>query len=146
MRSIAGILSEKGKAVWSVTPAATVKEALQEMTNRDVGAVLVVTDDKLAGIFSERDFTRRAAAAGEIDFNTPVGEVMTTQVFYISPDYSIEQCMALMTEKHVRHLPVLEEERLVGIVTIGDIVKRVIADQQFMITELEKFIKGSYPG
>jgi CBS domain-containing protein len=146
MHSIAEILNVKGGEVWSIAPETSVKDALREMATRDVGALPVVSEGKLVGIFSERDFTREAAGSEEIALDIPVGKVMTTQVFYISSTYSVEECMALMTQRRIRHLPVLEEERLVGIVTIGDIVKRVIADQQFMIEELEKFIKGSYPG
>ncbi len=146
MQTISEILADKGGTVWAVTSTTTVNEALQEMAVRDVGALPVVSEGRLTGIFSERDFTRGAAASGEMILDTPVGRVMTTQVFYISPTYSIEECMALMTEKRIRHLPVMEGEQLVGIITIGDIVKRVIADQKFMIQELEKFIKGSYPG
>jgi CBS domain-containing protein len=146
MKTIADILNDKGGEVWSIAPATTVKAALLEMASRDTGAMPVLSDGKLVGIFSERDFARKVAADREITLDIPVSEVMTTQVYYVDATYSIEQCMAVITDKRVRHLPVMEGEQLVGIITIGDVVKRVIADQQFMIEELEKYIKGSYPG
>ncbi len=145
MQKVAEILAGKGTEVWTVSPEAPVREVLLELVTRDVGALPVVAGDKLCGIFSERDCVRKAAREGRLDLDEQVSAVMTTQVYYISSDYSVEECMALMTEKRIRHLPVLEGEKLVGILTIGDVVKWINADQQFIIEKLEKFIRGDYP-
>ncbi|MHC4170517.1 MAG: CBS domain-containing protein, partial [Planctomycetota bacterium] len=121
---------------------ATVYEALQIMSEKDVGALLVVDKENLVGIFSERDYARKVILKERSSKDTTVGELMTREVLYIEPQSTVEDCMALMTAKRVRHLPVLENERLIGIVTIGDVVKQVISDQEFTIQQLERYIKG----
>ncbi len=138
------ILQSKGNAIWSIGPEATVFEALVLMAEKDIGAVLVVDEEKLVGILSERDYARRVILKGRSSKDTKVGELMTPEVFYVRPEQSIEECMALMTNKHIRHLPVLENDKLVGMITIGDAVKAVIADQEVMIHSLENYIWGGY--
>lgn len=137
------LIQTKPGDIWSVPPTATVYETLQLMADKDIGAVLVVDEGRLVGIFSERDYARKVFLKGKSLEDTPVGMLMTHTVFYVTPDQSIEECMALMTEKHIRHLPVIENERLVGIVTIGDLVKAVISEQQVLIRSLEHYITGS---
>jgi CBS domain-containing protein len=112
------------------------------MSEKDVGALLVVDKENLVGIFSERDYARKVILKERSSKDTTVGELMTREVLYIEPQSTVEDCMALMTAKRVRHLPVLENERLIGIVTIGDVVKQVISDQEFTIQQLERYIKG----
>jgi len=136
------LLKTKGNEIWSVAPQATVYEALQIMSEKDVGALLVLDKGSLVGIFSERDYARKLILKGRFSKDTTVGELMTREVLYIESQSTIEHCMALMTVKHVRHLPVLENERLIGIVTIGDVVKQIISDQEFTIQQLERYIKG----
>lgn len=144
MNTVGQILKTKGNEIWSVTPQATVYEALQIMSEKDVGALLVVDKGNLVGIFSERDYARKLVLKGRFSKDTTVGELMTHEVLYIEPQSTIEDCMALMTAKHVRHLPVLENERLIGIVTIGDVVKEIISDQGSTIQQPEKYITGGY--
>ena len=136
------LLKTKGNEIWSIPPQATVYEALQIMSEKDVGALLVLDKGSLVGIFSERDYARKLILKGRFSKDTTVGELMTREVLYIESQSTIEHCMALMTVKHVRHLPVLENERLIGIVTIGDVVKQIISDQEFTIQQLERYIKG----
>jgi CBS domain-containing protein len=138
------ILQSKGSRIWSVAPQATVFEALVLMAEKDVGAVLVVENEKLVGIFSERDYARKVVLKGRSSKDTLVSELMTSDVFYVNPNQTIDECMALMTNKHFRHLPVLDNEKLVGIITVGDAVKAVIADQEVMINSLENYIRGGY--
>jgi len=136
------LLKTKGNEIWSIAPQATVYEALQIMSKKDVGALLVLDKGNLVGIFSERDYARKLILKGRFSKDTTVGELMTREVLYIESQSTIEHCMALMTAKRVRHLPVLENERLIGIVTIGDVVKQIISDQEFTIQQLERYIKG----
>ncbi len=143
MKSVRQVLPSKSRAVWSVSPSQSVFEALQLMAEKDIGAVLVLEEGKVVGIFSERDYARKVILKGKSSKETAVGELMTRDVLYVRPEQSIEECMALMTDKHVRHLPVMENDKLLGIVTIGDIVKAVISEQQFTIRELENYITGS---
>jgi len=142
MVTVKELLKSKSTSVWTISPEASVLDALQMMADKDVGAVLVAEGDKLVGILSERDYARNVTLKGKSPKTLSVGKLMTSKVFYVSPDKTIDECMALMTDKHIRHLPVMENERLVGIVTIGDVVKQVIADQQFKIQEMEKYISG----
>jgi CBS domain-containing protein len=138
------ILQSKGGNIWSVGPHATVFEALVLMEEKDIGAVLVVEGEKLVGIFSERDYARKVILKGRSSKDTLVGELMTSDVFYVNPNQTIDECMALMTNRHFRHLPVLDNDKLVGIITVGDAVKAVIADQEVMINSLENYIQGGY--
>jgi CBS domain-containing protein len=138
------ILQSKGGNIWSVAPQVTVFEALVLMAEKDVGALVVVEGGKLVGIFSERDYARKVVLKGRSSKDTQVGELMSSDVLYVHPDQTIEECMALMTNKHFRHLPVLDNDKLVGMITIGDAVKAVIADQEVMIDSLENYIRGGY--
>ena len=137
------LLQAKGAEVWSVSPESTVYEALQVMAEKDVGAVLVLEQGKLVGVFSERDYARRVILEGRSSKTAPVRDLMARDVLSVGPDELIEDCMKLMTEKHVRHLPVMKNDQLAGIITIGDVVKKMISDQDFTIHQLERFITGS---
>lgn len=142
MNTIGQLLEAKPKDIWSISPQATVYEALQIMLKKDVGALLVTDKGKLVGILSERDYARKVILEERNSKNTTVGELMTKDVFYTDTKSTIQECMALMTAKRIRHLPVLENNKLIGIITIGDLVKQIISDQEFTIKELEKYITG----
>ncbi len=143
MKKIRQLLQEKGTDVWVVASDISIFEALQLMAEKNIGALLVVDADKLIGILSERDYARKVALEGKSSRKTLVEEIMTQTVASVGPDQTIQECMELMTEKHIRHLPVLENEKLVGMISIGDIVKAVISEQQFVIEQLESYIAGS---
>jgi len=136
------ILRDKGRTVLSVKPTDTVLAALGVMAEHDIGAVLVMDVEKLVGVFSERDYARKVVLAGRSSKDSPVKDVMTVHVVCVSPERSVDECMALMTNKRLRHLPVVEHKRVVGIVSIGDLVKATIDDQQFTITQLQSYIAG----
>jgi CBS domain-containing protein len=142
MRTAHDILKSKGQAVWSVNPTDTVIDALGVMAEHDVGAVLVLDGDKLVGILTERDYARKVVLAGRSSKDSQVKEIMTSHVICVAPERSIDECMALMTEKRLRHLPVLDHEHVIGMVSIGDLVKATIADQEFTIAELQSYIRG----
>ena len=143
MNSIRQLLEKKGDNVWSTSPDATVYDALLLLAENNVGALLVLQDGELVGIVSERDYARKVILYGKASVKTPVSEIMTTKVFAVTPQNTIEEAMALMTEKHVRHLPVIEEDNIVGVISIGDLVKSIIAKQEFVIDQLEKYISGA---
>jgi CBS domain-containing protein len=140
MTLVMQILQTKGSDCWSITPDSTVYDALKLMAEKNVGALLVVEADKLVGIMSERDYARKVILKDKSALTTPVSEIMTRKVYWVRPEQTIEECMALMNDKRVRHLPVLEDDKLVGVVSIGDIVKAIIANQEFMIEQLESYI------
>ncbi len=142
MKTVEQILDAKGLDVWSITPDASVLEAIKLMAEKEVGALLVMTGEKPVGIVSERDYARKVILKGRSSQKTPIQDIMTTHVVCVSPNQSIEECMALMTEKHIRHLPVMDGERLRGMLSIGDLVKAVIAEQKLVIKELERYISG----
>jgi len=142
MITVRDILDRKGRGVWSVSPGNTVFEALETMSQRRVGALMVTDGGKLVGVISERDYARKVVLAGKNSRQMAVGDIMTSKVYYVSPDHRIEECMALMTDKSVRHLPVMDGDRLDGVVSIGDVVKAVISHQEFIIEQLEHFIMG----
>ena len=144
MNTIGQLLESKGKDIWSIVPNATVFEALRIMAQNNVGALLVIDKGKLVGIFSERDYARKVILEGKSSKDTAVGELMTKDVYYIDPKNTLHESMAVITARHIRHMPVLDKDRLVGMVTLGDVVKQIIADQEFTIRELEKYISGSY--
>lgn len=144
MNTIGHLLKSKGNDILSVEPKATVFEALQIMSENNVGALLVIHNGKLVGIFSERDYARKIILKGKQSKDTAVSELMTKDVLYINPQSTIQDCMVLMSAKHIRHMPVLEDGKLIGIVTIGDIVKQIISEQKTTIQELEQYITGSY--
>ena len=137
---VSEVLSKKGNAVWSVAPDQTVYEALELMRAKDIGAVLVVEGDKPVGIFSERDYARRGILEDRASRDTKVSEIMTREVYCVSPHKTMEDCMALMTARRLRHLPVVEHDRLIGLVSIGDAVKTVIGDQEHTLHELEMYV------
>jgi CBS domain-containing protein len=142
MHTAEDILRHKGRTVWSVRPTDTVLEALGVLAEHDVGAVLVLDEGKLVGVFSERDYARKVVLAGRSSKEAQVRDVMTSHVVCVTPSQSIDACMALMTSKRVRHLPIVDHKRVVGIVSIGDLVKATIDDQQSTIVELQRYIAG----
>lgn len=142
MTLVKQLLRSKGFEVITVTPDTSVYEALQTMADKNIGALVVVDGDEVVGIISERDYARKVILQGKTSMKIPVQEIMTERVYIVNPENTIEQCMALMTEKRVRHLPVLENDKLVGIVSIGDAVKVIISNQEFMIEQLENYIVG----
>jgi CBS domain-containing protein len=146
MVRVKDILRTKGHRVWSIAPDATVYEALALMAEKNVGAVLVMDANHLVGILSERDYARKVILHGRSSKDTLVREIMTERVMYVHPEQTSEECMALMTDKHVRHLPVMEGDEVIGIISIGDVVKSIISEQEFIIEQLERYISGSgYP-
>ena len=144
MHTVADILREKGSDIWSIGPDETILSALQIMAEKRIGALLVMDNGKLTGIVSERDYARKVILKGKSSRETTVGELMTPEVFYAAPEDTLEESMALMTAKRIRHMPVLKDEQLIGMVTLGDVVKQIISEQQFTIKELEKYISGGY--
>ena len=140
MNFVSQILKDKKEKIWSVSPRETAYEALQIMSDQNLGALLVIDKRGVVGIFSERDYARKVILKGKSSKTTPVSELMTKKVLYIDPGTTVEDCMALMTEKNVRHLPVIEKNQLVGLVTVGDVLKQLIEDQKFEIQELERYI------
>ena len=144
MAFVSQLLADKGSDVWSVEPKAKVLEALQLMADRRVGALLVIEEGKLVGIFSERDYARKVILKGKSSKTIRVEEIMSTDVVCVAPNQSIEKCMSLMTEKRVRHLPVMDDEKLLGVISIGDVVKAVIADREDVIEKLEQYITGAH--
>ena len=131
----------RGKeVVYSVRPDDTVYDALRVMADQNIGAVLVLSDQKIEGIFSERDYARKVILLGKTSKETLVSEIMTTEVICVEPDWMADQCMALMIKKRIRHLPVMERERLIGVISIGDVVKAVVDEQQFTISSLQRYI------
>jgi CBS domain-containing protein len=143
--SVGGVLAHKGSAVWSIAPNAMVFDAIQLMAEKNVGALPVVEDGKLVGIISERDYTRKLILKGKSSKETPIKDIMTQELLTVQPGDSISECMRLMTDKRVRHLPVIEEDKMVGLVSIGDLVRRIISAQSATIDNLEKYITGDYP-
>ena len=142
MPNVNQILNAKGNQVWSVEPDSKVFDALELMAEKDVGALLVINEGNVVGIMSERDYARKVILKGKSAKDIPVSEIMTTKVFCLSPNETFEECMALMTDKHIRHLPVLQDEELIGIISIGDVVNAIISEKQFVISQLENYIKG----
>jgi CBS domain-containing protein len=144
MHTVKELLREKGSQVWTIAPQATVYEALELMAAKNIGSLVVIEQEHVAGMFTERDYARKVVLKGRSSKSTTVGELMTTDVLYVSPDDTIENCMALMTSKRLRHLPVMENGKLAGVVSIGDIVKVVISEREFTIRELERYITGGH--
>ena len=142
MNSILQVLDSKGRDIWSITPDDSVLHAIKVMAKRGVGALLVMQDDDLVGIVSERDYARRVILEGKSSKKTAVSEIMSANVSCIRPDQTVEEAMALMTDKRIRHLPVVEDGSVVGVISIGDLVKSIIADQQSTIDELQRYITG----
>jgi CBS domain-containing protein len=139
---ISTLLHHKGSAVWHVSPEATVFDAIQLMANKNVGALPVISEGKLSGIFTERDYTRKVALAGKTSKQTQVKEILSSHVHTVAPDESVEECMRLMTEHRVRHLPVLQNGKVIGIISIGDLVNWIISMQDATIAQMENYIGG----
>ncbi len=139
MLKVRDVLRTKGSDVWSIGPKATAYEALQTMADKDIGALLVIESGNVVGIFSERDYARKVILKGRSSKETSVGELMTRKVYSITPDKPIEECMALMTATRCRHMPVFENNQLIGIVSIGDVVNAIISEQKITIQDLENY-------
>jgi CBS domain-containing protein len=142
MITVSQLLRAKGRDVWYIAPDACVIDGLKLMADKEVGALVVLEGETLVGIISERDYARKVTLKEKSSMDTPVSEIMTQTVICVRPEQTIQECMTLMTDQHVRHLPVLEDDRLVGIVSIGDVVKAIITQQEFMIEQLERYIEG----
>ncbi len=140
MKTVSMVLGAKGHEVWRVPPDASVFEALKVLAEHGIGALLVLDKDRLVGLFSERDYARKVILKGKSSSTTLVREIMSSEVIVVQPSQSIKDCMKLMTHHRVRHLPVLEDDRLVGIISIGDVVKAIISEQRTMIHDLEDYI------
>jgi CBS domain-containing protein len=140
--TISEILSNKGNSVWSISPDSTVFEAIQMMTDKNVGALLVTENNKLVGIVSERDYTRKVVIKGKASKTTAVREILSSNVIHVSPAHTVEECMRLMTDRHFRHLPVLDGDKIVGIISIGDLVNWIISAQSTTISQLQTYITG----
>jgi CBS domain-containing protein len=143
---ISSLLHQKTSALWSVPPEATVFEAIRLMAEKNIGALLVLSGDRLAGIFTERDYTRKVALMGKTSKETRIREVIARELLTVTPDDSVEDCMRLMTENRVRHLPVVEGATVVGIISIGDLVNWIISTQNAAIEQMEQYIAGGIPG
>jgi CBS domain-containing protein len=143
--TIASILGKKGTKIWSVEPEATVYSAIALMAEKGVGAMLVVSDGKLAGIISERDYARKVMLLGRSSKDTLVRDIMTSNVITATPEHTVDDCMRIVTHNHIRHLPVLDGEKLIGIVSIGDLVNSIIEGQAHTIDQLHTYISGQYP-
>ncbi len=141
--TVSQLLQAKGHDVWSVTPDTSVYSALKLMADKNVGALPVFEADQLVGMFSERDYARKVILLGQSSRYLPVREIMTSIVASVIPEHSIEDCMELMTDKRVRHLPVFEDDRVIGVISIGDVVKSLISEQESIIHQLEQYITGS---
>lgn len=142
METVMQLLEAKGRDVWSIAPNAPVIDALKLMAEKEIGSLLALEDGKLVGIVSERDYARKVILEGKSSKDTPTRDIMTTPVVYVRPDQRLDACMALMTEKRTRHLPVLDGEKVIGIVSIGDLLKSIISEQRFIIEQLENYIKS----
>ena len=143
MKTASNILESKPfQSVHTITPTASVFDAVEQMADKDVGALLVLDGDKVVGIITERDYARKVVLKSKSSRQTAVREIMTSAVMYVRPSQTSEECMVLMTENRLRHLPVMEGSRLVGLISIGDLVKGIISDQKFTIEQLEQYISG----
>jgi len=144
MMTVKDILDAKGRQVWTIRPEAKVIDALKLMGDKEVGALIVVDKDRVVGVISERDYARKVVLEGKASKDTPVKDIMTSPVYGIHLTNTAEDCMGLMTGKHIRHLPVCENERLIGIISIGDVVKSIMTDQKVTIENLQNYIMGKY--
>ncbi len=146
VEKVRGILESKSSTIWSVTPETMVYDAIALMAEKGIGALLVMADGRLAGIISERDYARKVILQGKHSRETPVREIMTSPVIAVTLDHTVEQCMEIVTDRRIRHLPVLEGESVVGVISIGDLIKTIISAQAHTIHQLSNYIAGDYPG
>jgi CBS domain-containing protein len=142
MTTVRTLLEGKGSEVWTISPDDSVYRAVELMAEKNVGGLIVTDGDKPVGIITERDYARAVVLKGRSSASTPVRDIMTRDLICVSPDETVDSCMAVMTDSRVRHLPVLDDDRLIGIISIGDLVKSVIAEQQFKIEQLESYIQS----
>lgn len=140
MKTVHDILESKGRDVWTIDPGETVREALTKMADKEIGALVVTEGDSVIGVISERDYARKVILEGKSSKTSTVSEIMTTRVLCVSPDRTADECMALMTDKRSRHLPVVDHKKVVGVISIGDLVKAVISEQQVLIDQLQHYI------
>ena len=139
------LLKQKGHAIWHVSPEACVYDAIEMMAQKGVGALMVVAEGKLVGVVSERDYARKVILQGKSSKQTPVSEIMSSPAIFVTPDHTVEDTMRIMTEKHIRHLPVVQDGELLGVLSIGDLVKWMISAQQQTISQLQNYITSQYP-
>ena len=144
MDNVGNILKQKGNQVWSIGPEDTVYRALEILAEKNIGVLLVMEGEKVVGIFSERDYARKVILKGKSSVKMKVGEIMSKNVLYASPGDSVEKCMAIITENKIRHLPIMQDGKLLGMITSGDIINHIISRQKFEIQELKKYITGGY--
>ena len=143
MKTVAEILKEKGdRTVHTIEPTASVLEPVERMAQKNIGALLVLEQGRIVGMLTERDYARKVVLMARSSKDTPLREIMTTSVIYVRPDQTSEECMALMTQSRVRHLPVIDEGKLAGLISIGDLVKGIISEQKFIIEQLQHYITG----
>jgi len=142
MKTVDQILNTKGHEIWSVDPQDTVFDSLKLMSDKGVGSMLVMVDDKLVGIVTERDYARKVILEGKSSKGTVVSEIMSRKVLCVSPERTVDECMALMTDKRLRHLPVVDHKRVIGVVSIGDLVNAMISEQQILIDQLQHYISS----
>jgi CBS domain-containing protein len=143
--TVGSVLRRKGGEIWSVTPDQTVYEAVQRMADKSVGALLVILAGRLEGIISERDYARNVILKGRSSKTTLVKEIMTSPVIFVASDQSVDECMDIMTKNRIRHLPIMENEKILGVISIGDLVKWVVSDQEETIEHLQNYITSRYP-
>jgi len=136
------LLDQKGREILSIDPSATVFDAVAKMAERDVGSLVVMDDDEIVGMITERHYARNVVLKGKTSPATPISDIMERNVVVVQPEQSVEQCMAIMTDKRIRHLPVVDGEKLIGVISIGDLVKSIVGDQKFTIGQLEHYIHG----
>lgn len=144
MKSVQQILESKGNEIWHISPSDSVLDAIKLMAEKKIGALLVMENNKLNGVFSERDYARKVVLKGKSSGETSVKDIMTAEVIVTNPKETVEKCMEMMTEKRIRHLPVVEDGKVVGVLSIGDLVKAIIAEQQYKIDQLESYITTGY--
>jgi CBS domain-containing protein len=144
MLTVKDVLDEKGHDVWTIAPEAKVIDALKLMAEKSIGALVVMSKKQLVGIISERDYARKVILLGKSSIDTRVTDIMTASVYYVHPETLTQECMALMTKNRIRHLPVIHEKKLIGLISIGDIVKSIITQQKIAIDHLENYIMGKY--